>query len=252
MELFECQTCDNCYHASCMSPSLPPSEVPGFWFCPHCVDRELHIPPSSPRSHYFTPVSPQRSLLSPTTPGISATVSAASSLKRSAPAIAQTEEPVTSGQIQAIPERNVHIQPPPQPVETHSTKRALHRGPRRSYSPPRKKSKYSAFSVDVDKALTVIHKELEKAAHTGRAEGGLQDKIHGLEQQLKLKDGQIQLGIKELEFAKRQRGESNLLEAENRRLKDENAKLVSLVEKKDSELRDWRAKLRSMIGGELD
>ena len=104
----------------------------------------------------------------------------------------------------------------------------------------------------MDKALTVIHKELEKAAHTGRAEGGLQDKIQALEQQLKLKDGQIQLGIKELEFAKRQQGESSLLEAENRRLKDENAKLVGLVEKKDSELRDWRMKLRSMIGGELD
>ena len=237
---------------------MPPSEIPGFWFCPHCVDRELHIPPSSPRSHYFTPVSQQRSLLSPTTPGISATISAASSVKRSAPeaSISNTEEPRTSGQTRVIPERNTQIEPPPQLVETHSAKRASHKidtgRQRRSYSPPRKKSKYSAFSVDVDKALAVIHKELEKAAHTGRAEGGLQDKIHGLEQQQKLKDGQIQLGIKELEFAKRQRGESSLLEAENRRLKDENAKLVGLVEKKDSELKDWRAKLRSMIGGELD
>lgn len=258
MELFECQTCDNCYHAACMTPSLPPSEVPGFWFCPHCVDRELHIPPSSPRSHYFTHASPQRALLSPSTPGISATISAASSVKQSAPvtSVSSTKDPVISGQTQVIPERNTQVQPPPQQVETHSTKRAAHKGDnsrqRRSYSPPRKKSKYSAFSVDVDKALAVIHKELEKAAHMGRAEGGLQDKIHGLEQQLKLKDGQIQLGIKELEFAKRQRGESSLLEAENRRLKDENSKLVGLVEKKDSELRDWRAKLRSMIGGELD
>jgi hypothetical protein len=43
---------------------------------------------------------------------------------------------------------------------------------------------------------------------------------------MKLKDGQIQLGIKELEFAKRQRGDSNLLEAENKKPKEENAKLV--------------------------
>jgi hypothetical protein len=43
---------------------------------------------------------------------------------------------------------------------------------------------------------------------------------------LKLKDGQIQLGIKELEFAKIQRGDSNLREAENKKLKEENAKLV--------------------------
>ncbi|KAH8745631.1 hypothetical protein BGZ57DRAFT_960347 [Hyaloscypha finlandica] len=258
MELFECQTCDNCYHATCMSPSLPPNEVPGFWFCPHCVDRELHIPPSSPRLHYFTPVSPQRSSLAagtPKTPGISATSSTVSSLKRPA-ATSNTEEPAISGQSQAIPEQNFQSQAPPQPAGTHSSKPLSHKGnnsrQRRSYSPPRKKSKYSTFSAEVDKALTVIHRELEKAAHMGRAEGGLQDKIQALEQQLKLKDGQIQLGIKELEFAKRQRGESSLLEAENRRLKEENAKLVGLVERKDAELKDWRAKLRNMIGSELD
>lgn len=150
-----------------------------------------------------------------------------------------------------MPERNLQAQVPPPATESHSESRVPHKGnnrQRRSYSPSRKKSKYSTFSVDVDKALAVIHKELEKAAHTGKAEDGFQDKIQALEQQLKLKDGQIQLGIKELEFAKRQRGETSLLEAENRRLKEENAKLVNLVEKKDAELRDWRTKLRNMIG----
>jgi PHD-finger len=258
MELFECQTCDNCYHATCMSPSMPPSEVPGFWFCPHCVDRELHIPPSSPRSHYFTPVSPQRSSIparTPKTPGISATSFVVSSIKRPA-ATSNVEETGRNSQSQDIPDRSFRSQAPPQPTSIQPTKILAQKGnsgwQRRSYSPPRKKSKYSAFSVDVDKALAVIHKELEKAARMGRAEGNLQDKIQALEQQLKLKDGQIQLGIKELEFAKKQRGESSLLEAENRRLKEENAKLVSLVERKDTELKDWRAKLRNMIGSELD
>jgi hypothetical protein len=34
-------------------------------------------------------------------------------------------------------------------------------------------------------------------------------------------------------------------------LKEENAKLVALVGRKDSELKDWRVKLRNMIGSEI-
>jgi hypothetical protein len=257
MELFECQTCDNCYHADCMSPTLSPSEVPGFWFCPHCVDRELHIPPNSPTTHYFTPVSPAPPFpsSSPVSSRTTGRNSMSTTLKRSE-APADLGQHVESGQIQVIPDGHPKEQVPSQPTEAHSTKTLTLKSTtgrqRRSYSPPRKKSKYSAFSSDVDKALTVIHKELEKAAHMGRAEGGLRDKIQALEQQLKLKDGQIQLGVKELEFAKRQCGESSFFEAENRKLKEENVKLVQLVEKKDSELKDWRAKLRNMIGSELD
>jgi PHD-finger len=263
MELFPCQTCENCYHADCMSPTLPPDEVPGFWFCPHCVDRELHIPPNSPTTHYFTPVSPAPPLLSPTSTvstkmtgqgGANAASNSANLLKRPA-ATSKAGEQLRSTQLQVNSGGDPRGPAPPHPSEPPAQK-GFHKGnnsrQRRSYSPPRKKSKYSAFSSDVDKALTVIHKELEKAAHMGRAEGGLQDKIQALEQQLKLKDGQIQLGIKELEFMRRQHGESSLLEAENRRLKEENAKLISLVESKDAELRDWRAKLRAMIGNDLN
>lgn len=241
-----------------MSPTLPAGEVPGFWFCPHCVDRELHIPPNSPTVRYFTPVSQAPPLLSPPSPVSSKTMASTAPTSESIPvnalkrslAIPSTGEHVRS-QAQADPDGNPEAPPPSKRLEKISHKSNNNRQ-RHSYSPPHKKSKYSAFSSDVDKALNVIHKELEKAARTGRAEGGLQDRIQALEQQLKLKDGQIQLGIKELEFAKRQRGESSLLDAENRRLKEENARLVGLVEKKEAELRDWRARLRSMIGNELD
>jgi hypothetical protein len=165
-------------------------------------------------------------------------------------------EQVGKSQPQVYQDGNSSANGSSRPAKTDATRTVPYKGitgrQRRAYSPPRKKSKYSAFSAEVDKALAVIHKELEKAAHMGRAEGGFQDTIQALEQQLKLKDGQIQLGIKELEFAKRQRGESNLLEAENKTLKEENAKLVVLVDRKDAELKDWRAKLRNMIGSELD
>jgi len=266
MELFPCQTCDNCYHAECMTPTLEPNDVPGVWFCPHCVERELHIPPDSPTTHYFTPVSPAPPFHSPSSPASSKTQANSISIhtprplnevshKRVADATNVEEQPRT-GQAQAISGQNDQAQVSPQIYEAPSAKTLPPKSSagrqRSSYSPPRKKSKYSAFSVNVDKALTVIHKELEKAAQIGRAEGGLQDKIHALEQQLKLKDGQIQLGVKELEFAKRKHGESSLLEAENKQLKEQNAKLVSLVEKKDAELKDWRSKLRTMIGNDLE
>ncbi|KAH6677339.1 hypothetical protein B0J14DRAFT_340448 [Halenospora varia] len=42
--LFSCSTCENCYHAECMTPSLSPDDVPRFWFCPHCVERGNHVP----------------------------------------------------------------------------------------------------------------------------------------------------------------------------------------------------------------
>jgi len=266
MELFPCQTCENCYHANCMSPSLEAMDVPGFWFCPHCVERELHIPLDSPTTHYFTPVSPAPGFPSPSSLASSNTLVNSTSNstlhpsnnishKRAADPSNEGDQ-VGKGRPPVISDQNNRTHASSQMVQSRSAKTVPAESgaghPRRSYSPPRKKSKYSSFSVDVDKALTVIHRELEKAAQIGRSEGGLQDKIHELEQQLKLKDGQIQLGIKELEFAKRKHGESSLFEAENKQLREQNTKLLSLVEKKDSELKDWRLKLKEMIGNGLE
>ena len=149
MELFECQTCDNCYHAECMSPTLEPSEVPGFWFCPHCVDRELHIPPYSPITHYFTPVSLAQPFPSPTkTPGWSTMTTshnAENNLKR--PAVTSNSgEQVEKAQSQVYPDGNSNVKGSSRPAETDSTRTVPHKGitgrQRHSYSPPRKKSKY--------------------------------------------------------------------------------------------------------------
>ncbi|KAG4428728.1 hypothetical protein IFR05_015790 [Cadophora sp. M221] len=120
--------------------------------------------------------------------------------------------------------------------------------PRRSYSPARKKSKYSSFSSEVDKALAVIHKELESSAQVGKAESELHDKIQILEQELRLKDGQIALAHRELELARRNGGDSVGLRAENEELKGRIERLDGLLEGKDRELRDWRERLKLMIG----
>tara|TARA_R110002060_G_scaffold25630_1_gene35130 strand:+ start:825 stop:1040 length:216 start_codon:yes stop_codon:yes gene_type:complete len=69
-----------------------------------------------------------------------------------------------------------------------------------------------------------------------------------LQQELRLKDGQITLAQRELELAKRNGGTSAGLKAENEQLKAQISRLNSLLDGKDAELRDWRARLKSMIG----
>ena len=69
-----------------------------------------------------------------------------------------------------------------------------------------------------------------------------------LQQELRLKDGQITLAQRELELAKRNGGTSAGLKAENEQLKAQILRLNSLLDGKDAELRDWRARLKSMIG----
>ncbi|CZT00275.1 hypothetical protein WAI453_012663 [Rhynchosporium graminicola] len=265
MELFQCQTCSTSYHASCMSPTISPSEVPDFWFCPHCVDRELHIPqPVSTIEFDPAPV------LTPSGSFSDATQTRNSSLAQSAPprpenyectsivnfdALAPDSVPVKSSQ--SYPSTEI-LAPPAIPsirgkeseqkLSIATTAKVNTRRARRSYSPPRKKSKYSSFSSDVDKALTVIYKELESSAKVGKAEAELRDKIRILEQEVKLKDGQITLGARELEISKRSGGDLAALRIENEELKLKVRKLDELVESKDTELRDWRDRLKLMIG----
>ncbi|KAH7383040.1 hypothetical protein BKA64DRAFT_175289 [Cadophora sp. MPI-SDFR-AT-0126] len=266
MELFECQTCDTSYHAACMTPSLDPGDVPDFWFCPHCVARELHLPQPPPTT-YFTPPPPLTPSTSPSDVSHSRTSSSAHAApphhrvyehtrkpsNRDIPAI--EPPPAVDPKLHSVPEQpappstavpQVSTAAPTAP-KTGTTKGNTGR-PRRSYSPPRKKSKYSAFSSEVDKALAVIHKELEASASVGRAESDLRDKIQMLEQELRLKDGQITLARREVEVAKMNGGDSAGLKAENEQLKAQITRLNGLLDSKDAELRDWRARLKSMIG----
>lgn len=195
MELFECQTCDTSYHASCMTPSLDPGDVPDFWFCPHCVARELHIP-QPPQTTYFSPPPP----LTPATSPSDVSRTRNSSSAHVAPPHRSVYESTPKSSSRNIPALDsaavVHLNPLSSPetpltaattvtavktIDQHAPNPGNAKGntgrPRRSYSPPRKKSKYSSFSSEVDKALAVIHKELEASAQVGKAESELRDKI---------------------------------------------------------------------------
>lgn len=248
MNLFGCQTCETCYHADCMSPTLGLDDVPTFWFCPHCVDRQFHIPmestaPSSlPQLAEATPPS----ILGQTSTPISTPHLNEPNTSRKAEgqmiSIAASKQKINDITRSLPPSSNE----PRKDANASSTKKTSAR-PRTTRSPPRKKSKYSAFSSEVDKALTVIHKELESAAQIGRTENSLRDRIQSLEQELRLKDGQILLTTRELEMARRN-GDTASLKAEISQLKEQNDGLKVLVESKDSELRDWRTKLKGLLG----
>lgn len=68
------------------------------------------------------------------------------------------------------------------------------------------------------------------------------------QQELRFKDGQISLAHRELELARRNGGTSSGLKAENELLKAQISMLNGLVENRDAELNDWRARLKSLIG----
>lgn len=269
MELFGCQTCENCYHAECMSPTLEPSEVPNFWFCPHCVDREWHIPPMPSPSSYFTPISPP--IPAPQSHGAKNDTQ----VKRHSTDVRRQPDPVPSlSKHQAVSDKDPEGGKRDRTVENsgkstgkdqsiavrfsapdnHVYSGKSHR-PKKSSSPPRKKSKYSAFSSEVDKALSVIHSELEKAGQVGKSEGHLRDKIKDLELRMRVKDNELVLASRELAQSRKnlaaEHCQSERLQSENTQYKEEVMKLRGALEAKESELQDWRAKLRSMIGNDL-
>lgn len=129
----------------------------------------------------------------------------------------------------------------------HRTMKGNSGDQRKSFSPPRKRSKYSSFSSSVDKALAVIHKELEKAAEVGKTEDGLQHQIETLEQQLKLKDGQVLLLEKELSMVKQTNGDSFTLRQTNTELRMQIEAMRQSLQDKDQELNNWRTRLEALL-----
>ena len=252
-----------------MTPSLDPNEVPTFWFCPHCVEGEFHIPP--PEEHSFASL--PSSLLMDTssrTPSTNpdpptntlhmakAGVYGLEKIQERSNVYPQRKKgPLSVTQQPTPPSNEPTVLPKSRPRpddKPHTSTRKVGR-PRRT-SPPRKKSKYSAFSKEVDKALTVIYSELETAAGYGRSEGGLESKVQALEQQLRMQEGQMLLTARESEFARKElvkeREEFAATKVDNAQLMDENMRLREDIQRKEAELKDWRLRLRSMIGSEFE
>jgi len=225
-----------------MKPGLDPTNVPTFWFCPHCVEKEFNIPTTSPDTMSIMPTPPSNSTPEASSTRIIAELTETSSKK---PNLSTDHTPASAAKSRPRPSDAEYR---PARGKANTTKK--------SSSPPRKKSKYSAFSVQVDKALSVIYAELETAAEIGKSEGNLQNKVQLLEQRLKIQDGQLKIRDREFVFVRDQLVKSRVvpdrLQTENEELKKEVIRLQEMVQSKDAELKDWRAKLRTMMGNDLE
>ena len=258
MELVGCQTCENCYHAECMTPSLDATTVPTYWFCPHCVERDFHIPPVDAQTNDLSRTSThvKNGTLGESQQEFSESInhSQVNNLvngghpenKNQCEDLRVKLYPTISSSQKLPEQRGMPVKTPSQLI---GSKRAAIGPTKVSLSPPRKKSKYSIFSSEVDKALSVIHSQLETAATCASAEDGLRSKIKDLEQQLKVQEGQMQLLRNE---SSNERLKNKRLGEENIDLRNDVTKLRELVENKDAELSGWQTKLRSLLKTDID
>ena len=226
-----------------MTPSLDPEIVPNFWFCPHCVDREHHIPPSQSIVDELSPNSTRDKYNSHSESVTESTVGTIEGCLNIPETIDQMSAPPLVLEPSVPPshkrkEGKVSVIKPGLYDKSLAGKGKTSPVKKASL-PPRKKSKYSAFSATVDKALSVIHSELEAAAQSGKSEDSLQEKIRALEQQLKVQEGELQL-------ARNERSNERL---RNERLRKEVSQLKEDVQQKDNELKDWQEKLKDLMGG---
>ncbi|KAG9237887.1 hypothetical protein BJ875DRAFT_492978 [Amylocarpus encephaloides] len=301
-ELYECQTCENCYHSECMTD---PAETPKFWFCPHCVVREYNVPPKPCPTSYFSPRVEDKRRTGYFSPEILDGRSSASQAgevsstlgigqaKRTRNGENSTFEfentigksPVTSvviptgvsgsqphttasnphthyptpPSIPSVLPDSTPLPPPPAPTTFEPS------GTRpRSSSPPqhpphkKRKSKYSPFTPEIEKALSVITNELERATRSSSSSLSLKQEIESLERRVRMQDGQINLYTREIEVVRgklkseverRERLEMERGDGRVRVLEDENRALRERVGELEREGRDWRSRLRELAGG---
>ncbi|EPE35993.1 FYVE/PHD zinc finger [Glarea lozoyensis ATCC 20868] len=249
--LLNCQTCENAYHATCTLPEE--STIPDIWFCDHCVGYGWSEPPiespdpyPTPRTNSFHPVA-----------GDDRTVADVNTTrKENNPEILSPEK-----EARAVP----------QPEAPHPPKPKKHSRPHSPGPQPhrKRKSKYSPYTPEIEKALSVITAELEKTSRTSTSTLTLENTIQTLEQRLRMRDQEIVLlkrerdGLrkeveKEKEEVKRVEGvlddvrRDRVAEIRKRMgVEEERNDLKSKVESLEKEGREWRGRLRELVGGEV-
>lgn len=267
-QLFGCQTCNMSCHADCMTTSPLSGTASDYWFCPHCIDNGFHVPPVAPvtvesRAVEATIVSDNAKTAAPLRPTKS--ISDFEECVSKAPRDRETRVGSLSKTVSTsyteqgslpdsatIVEEHSLVEPKGSVLSSVSVSASQKRERTTSgKGTAKKRSKYSAYSSEVDKALATIRAELEVAADVRRSEEQLHERIKSLEQQLKLQDGQIALLKREADLSKR------ALEVEKFKLdrlsqsiesSNEVVKLKELLVNRDNELASWKEKLKALVG----
>ncbi|KAL5049200.1 hypothetical protein BDW71DRAFT_204949 [Aspergillus fruticulosus] len=124
--------------------------------------------------------------------------------------------------------------------------RALRAAPGSAPSPTAsslRKSRFNTLSDEVDSALSVVYRELEKVPLLRKTVADLESKMAGLRQELSIYKNEVAL-------SKRMGGGNDVkgLTARKNDLERENADLRAQLEKSNQALKEWKEKLAGMLG----
>ncbi|KAL4882963.1 hypothetical protein BJY04DRAFT_185492 [Aspergillus karnatakaensis] len=264
-----CDTCRRAYHTDCMpaSGSRGPGEGPRAkaWYCDVCVDRGWHENPPM-----ITP--PESPVLRP-----SSTVQADQS---------RIEESQTRGpgsqQLSNPPALSAIVSRPAQPVTTQSVaaqpiarasnvvstaNEGVRRGPKTNTPTPAsallasRKSRYNTLSEDVESALTVLYRELEKIPFLEQKITDLESELSRLNQEVRIQRNELALSRRmnvsttelqrlRMEAAGKQDAEDKAaqLQSKNEELEAQLAELRDQSTKSNQSLQDLKQKLSNLIG----
>ncbi|KAL4873105.1 hypothetical protein BDV12DRAFT_160394 [Aspergillus spectabilis] len=265
-DLEGCDTCRRSYHTSCMPASssrgLGEGSQSEAWYCDVCVDRGWHENPpmiTPPDSPVLGAVERPRELLSEQTgAGDSDTIPAArSSAHRPAP---PTVEP--------RPTQSIPLQATTRTQQLTSTaNEGVRRGPKiaTSNTAPTlfgsRKSRYNTLSEDVESALAVLYRELEKIPFLDQKIEELESEVSRLDQEVRIQRNELALSHRisvsatELqrlrsEAAGRQAAvdEAARLAARNQELESHIAELREQSTKSNQSLQGLKQKLSTLIG----
>ncbi|KAL4967688.1 uncharacterized protein BDV14DRAFT_197698 [Aspergillus stella-maris] len=264
-ELYPCKTCRRSYHWRCMSPDTKANYTYGSpWFCAVCLARGWRE---------------KRPVISPPVlPWLNASSYPAGSTPD------PPEVPVRAGAEETSTAARASNAPGPPPVITRSTTqqpqsqdslrpivvgtRGRHSSNARTPAPsgPRK-SRFNTLSEEVDSALWVVYRELEGVPLLKQQITDLQSEVLRLRQELNITRNELALSKRAVE-----RSNANVSEAELHRLRADaadkekaveeaerlgtinaeltldNGDLREELDKSNASLREWRARLASMLG----
>lgn len=229
--MLECDNCPRAYHRRCLDPPIHGNfKIDQSWFCPNCALLQLDIAQPSPQSM-------SRSAFDQGKP------------------LAKLP-PLHVGDVTPLHRFSE------QPSRSKSVSRTALSSRNRTPLPdiqdrPHKRSRYTTLPEHIDEALGLLNRELESACQSKVLVRDMAMKIHVLQQELKIRQGQEFLLAREqerelspgkgmLEILKREVGG---LRQENAALREEMERMRDEARRKERENEEWRRSMKALIDG---
>jgi chromosome segregation ATPase len=231
------------------------------------VDYGWSVPPVASPGSYFSPKTPGRKEASSYFAGVEVAIGVSTTLP-DAPNVPTQQDKIDRVPKDAVQSSVNTIQKEPSKQLPKPNKHARAHSP--APAPHRKrKSKYSPYTPEVEKALSVISAELEKTSKSSSSMTALETTIQSLEQRLRMRDQEVVLLQKERAALKVEveKGKAEVKKVERvldgvrRNRVDQIRKTMAAEEERDNlrekvqrlekEGKEWKERLRELVGGEM-